>query len=299
MCQAAVVSVSSTVTCQALEPLVAHLVARVSQAAQHQRPAGHRPLDQLLAHRRTARIPEMSDLRHHIPVSWPTPAVVQSQDINGKSVHTLHLEEGIEGRHHEPERSGEGAAGGGADQGDARQHPVLERGRQRPVAQSHRRPAAADQFARAHAQKVGGAAGDVLGARPRQVRLLPVAVDHQQPAALGGFVHGMRHHFDPRQVPAHADTRVQFGIVIARQIDQPRPGARLLPQGADHPGVAARPVVAPAQALQVEDVAHQIPGIGVVAGQEAQQLLRLRQTRAEVEVGQKNRAVVLTLHRAP
>ncbi len=117
-----------------------------------------------------------------------------------------------------------------------------------------------------------------------------VAVRDQQPLARGRDVHDFIRHFYITE--GQADELPHHGIVVARHIDHARSLARAAQEFLHHIVVRLRPVPATAQLPAVQNVANQIQRVRFVVLQEIEQELGLATGRAEVDVGDPERAVV-------
>ena len=78
--------------------------------------------------------------------------------------------------------------------------------------------------------------------------------------------------------------------MITRDIDQSRPLARLAQQFLDDVVVRLRPMPAGGELPAIDDVAHQIDGFRIVMAKEIKELLGLAGARAEMHIGDEQRA---------
>jgi hypothetical protein len=127
--------------------------------------------------------------------------------------------------------------------------------------------------------------------QPRRVahhRVELVAVQHQQPRAIGRYMNGAIDQLDATEM--HAREVAQELVVIAGNIDDPRALARL-PQKLLHDiAVALRPVPRFPEPPSVDDVADQVDRVGVMPAQEIDKPFRAAPARAKVEIGEKKGA---------
>ena len=109
-----------------------------------------------------------------------------------------------------------------------------------------------------------------------------VAVQHHQPAPVGGRVEGRAADFDIAEI--HAAERADHLVVIARDIDDPRAALGTLEDAPDNIGVFGRPVDLLLQPPAVDDVADQIQGFAARIFQKMQQLFGTGPWRSEMRV---------------
>ena len=115
-----------------------------------------------------------------------------------------------------------------------------------------------------------------------------VAMHHQIAFGLGADMDGALHHLDPAEMGA-VITAQEF-VVIAGNVNDAGALARLAQQLLHHVVVRLRPIPARFQRPAIDDVADQIDGFGFVEAQEIEKLVGLAAARAEMHVGQKQRA---------
>jgi len=134
--------------------------------------------------------------------------------------------------------------------------------------------------------------GQPLGVLDHAVEL--VAVDDQEPLAVGGAVFGLAADGDAAEVqPGVLPRRL---VVVAGHVDHPRALARLAQHLLHHVVVALLPVPRLLQLPAVDDVADQVQGVGLVVAQEVEQEGGLAAGGAEVDIGNPDGAVAL-VHR--
>src|SRR5262245_23028795 len=115
-----------------------------------------------------------------------------------------------------------------------------------------------------------------------------VAMHHQVALAIGRHVYRVFHHVDAAEM--RAVVVAQELVVVARNVHHARALARLAQELLHHVVVSLRPVPGRLQRPAVDDVAHEIDGVGFVIAQEVEQLVGLAALHAEMNVGQKQRA---------
>jgi hypothetical protein len=115
-----------------------------------------------------------------------------------------------------------------------------------------------------------------------------IAVGHDIPPAIGGDMKCVLGDHDAAKM--RPEIIAQELVVVARNIDEPRSLAGLPQELLDDVVVRLRPVPAGAQLPSVDDVADQIDGVGVMMAKEIQQLLGLACARAEMHIGNEQRA---------
>ena len=175
-----------------------------------------------------------------------------------------------------------------ADEGHRILHLLLDMGRYRPVGQAQ--PAAQpvvmdiqlEQQLVAHVPRPGEPA--VI----EHHRIIFIAVAHQQAAAIGGGVDGLQRDLHPAK--GEAGIGAQHLVVIAGDIDDARALGRQLEHAAHHIIVALRPVPAALQLPAIDDVPHQIEGVGLDGLEEIEQQIGIAARRAEVDVGNPHAA---------
>ena len=136
-------------------------------------------------------------------------------------------------------------------------------------------------------QRIGAVAqeGEPPGVAHDQVEL--ISVDHEVAPAVGAFVNGMFGEFDPTE--AGADVIPQELVVVAWDVDQPRPLADLAQELLYDVVVRLRPVPARFEAPAVDDVPDKINKVSIVAPEEVQQERRLASLRSEVDIRKEKR----------
>ena len=112
-----------------------------------------------------------------------------------------------------------------------------------------------------------------------------IAVRDEQAQPVGRRVHAVAMDLDA--VEARAAIVAQAFVVVARHEHQPRAAAHLVQQGLHHVAVGLRPHRAALDAPEVDDVADQIDGLGLVVLQEIQQRVGAAAAGREVHVGQE------------
>ena len=145
---------------------------------------------------------------------------------------------------------------------------MLEILRQRPIAQTQAVAGAVEPMVQHQDDGIELVAqvGEPLGILDHAVVL--VAMGDPEAAPVGGMVFGLQPYLDA----AEEMLVVLAGefIVVARDIDDARALAHFAQQLLHHIVVGLRLVPALLQAPSIDDVAHQIKGIRVVAAQEVQ-----------------------------
>ena len=166
---------------------------------------------------------------------------------------------------------------------------VLEVGRQRPVGQAEL--AAAPVVGRVDAERggVGPVAQDGEPARVAHDAVELVTVDDQQFAAVRRRVDGLFLH--PHLAEGELAVLPRRLVVVARDVDDVGAFARLAHDLLHHVVVGLRPVPPALEPPAVDDVAHQVEMLALVALQEVEQQFGLAAARAEMDIGQENRAV--------
>ena len=170
-------------------------------------------------------------------------------------------------------------------------HFALEVFRQRPVGQPHARAQAVEvpvELERELVERVTHV-GQPLGALDHAVE--QIAVHHPQLAAVGRLVDPLLGHVDAAEVVVQVLAREL--IVVAGDEDHARALARLAQQLLDHVVVRLRPVPVPLELPAVDDVADQEQRVALGVLEEVQQRPRLAAGRAQVQVGDPQRAVAL------
>jgi hypothetical protein len=109
-----------------------------------------------------------------------------------------------------------------------------------------------------------------------------VAMDDQQLAPIRGAVQRAPR---DRQAAVFADVFAQQFIVVAGNIDNPGAFASFAQDFLDHVVVGLRPVAAPAQTPDIEQIADDIEGLELVIAQELQDGIRVAAARPQMEIG--------------
>ena len=115
-----------------------------------------------------------------------------------------------------------------------------------------------------------------------------VAVDHPEPAAVGGLVNPFIGDLDAAEVVLHVLAREL--VVIARHEDHARALAHLAQELLHDVVVRLRPVPGAAQLPAVDDVADEVERLAFHVPEEREQLAGLAAGCAEVQVGDPDRA---------
>ena len=118
-----------------------------------------------------------------------------------------------------------------------------------------------------------------------------VAVHDEIALSVGCDVYGVAHDLDAAE--GQADELARELVVVARHEDHARAMAHLAQQFLDDVVVHLRPVPAGAQPPPVDDVADQKDRVRVVVAQEIQDQMRLAAARAQMHIGQEDRAIAL------
>jgi hypothetical protein len=101
-------------------------------------------------------------------------------------------------------------------------------------------------------------------------------------------VHGLADDVDAAEM--QVEIVAQHLVVVARHVDDARALARLAQQLLDDVVVRLVPVPAALQPPAVDDVADEVDRLGVVVAQEVEQEVGLAAGRAEMDVGEPDRA---------
>jgi hypothetical protein len=115
-----------------------------------------------------------------------------------------------------------------------------------------------------------------------------VTVHDEIAPPLGGGVHNVLVDLDAAE--AQAGIIAQALVVVARNEHEAHALARLAQQLLQHVVVRLRPMRAAAHLPEVDDVADQIDGVGFAVPKQVEQLRSLRRARAQVDVGDEERA---------
>ena len=129
--------------------------------------------------------------------------------------------------------------------------------------------------------------GQPLGIAHDDIEL--VAVDHEIAPPVGGGVHGLVLDLDAAEVGTAV--LAQRLVVVAGYEHDARALARLAQQLLDDVVVRLRPDGAAPDPPEVDDVAHEVDGLGVVFLQEIEQQIGLRCPRPQMHVRDKQRAI--------
>ena len=116
-----------------------------------------------------------------------------------------------------------------------------------------------------------------------------VAVRDEVPPSVGGYEGRLRHHLDAAEM--RSGVGAHHLVVVAGNDDDPGAGLGLGEEGLDHVVVRLRPVPAAPDPPAVEDIAHEVVGVGFVATEEVEQQVRLASRRSEMDVRQEYCAV--------
>ena len=119
-------------------------------------------------------------------------------------------------------------------------------------------------------------------ARVRHDAVEMIAVHHQKPPSVGGFVDGVAGDFDARKTQARIVA--EDFVVVARNIDDASPGIGLAQDFVDHRVVAVVPKPRARQTPSVDNVADEIKHVAFVVHEEIEKHLRLATARAEMRV---------------
>jgi len=122
-------------------------------------------------------------------------------------------------------------------------------------------------------------------------------MDDQVTLAAGGHVDGILDHLDAAKM--RAVIVAQKLVMIAGNVKQPDALARLPQQLLHDVIVKLRPIPRGLQLPAVDDIAHEIDGVGFVVAQEVEKLVRLAAARSEMDVRQKQRSNPAGLTRQP
>ena len=117
-----------------------------------------------------------------------------------------------------------------------------------------------------------------------------VAVDDEQPAAVGGGMDVGVPHLDAAEV--RAEVVAKELVVVARQVDHARAFPRLPQELLRHVVVRLRPIPGAPQPPAVHDVADEVDRLGIVVAQEIEEQVRLAAARSQMHVGDEQGAYV-------
>lgn len=117
-----------------------------------------------------------------------------------------------------------------------------------------------------------------------------VAVNHQEPPALLGDMRGFAHQAHSAKV--HVDIVAQRFVMVAGNVDDLGSFTRLAEQLLNDVVVALIPIDRLAQPPAVDDVADQVQVLGFGMAEKIEQELGLAAARAEVDIGDPDRAVL-------
>jgi hypothetical protein len=115
-----------------------------------------------------------------------------------------------------------------------------------------------------------------------------IAVGDQQFAPIGGVVDRIERNLDPAEI--HARIGPQHLVMVAGDQHHASAAVRHLEHPADHFVVGFGPVPALAQPPAIDDIADQIERLTFVRTQEIEQQLGVAAARAQVDVGNPDRA---------
>eukprot|EP01132_Coremiostelium_polycephalum_P011880 gene11880-14531_t len=118
-------------------------------------------------------------------------------------------------------------------------------------------------------------------------------MDHEEFAAVSGFVHRAVHDLDAAEMRA-LEIAQEF-IVVAGDVEDARALAALAQEFLHDVVVLLRPVPAAAQTPSIDDVADQIDRIRIVILQKVQEKGRLGAFGTKMHIGQKERAKLTCL----
>ena len=168
-------------------------------------------------------------------------------------------------------------------------YPVLQVGRQRPVAKAERPPGDVEPGVQRQRQGVGIIAdeGQPLGVFNDAVEL--VAVQHQEAPPVGSHVDGVSQHHDPAE--AAADEGSETLVVVSRNIDDLGALARLAQKLLDDVVMFLTPRPVPLQPPSIDDVANQVQVVGLRMLQEVQQKIDITSTSPKMNVRDKDRTI--------
>ncbi len=122
--------------------------------------------------------------------------------------------------------------------------------------------------------------GEPAGVAHHNVEL--VAMDDQEPPAVGGLVDDMVHHFDPAEL--HAQEFAGEFVVIARNEHHAGALAHLAQQFLDDVVMGLRPIPARFEPPAVENVADEEEFVGLVVFEKIQQQFGLASACAKMNI---------------
>jgi hypothetical protein len=160
--------------------------------------------------------------------------------------------------------------------------------RQRPVGKAQPPAQRIEDAIDGDGNVIGLAAEQREPARLRHHEIEVVAMNHEIAPPVAGRVNGMLDDLDATEV--HAVIVAQELVVIAGDIDDARPLARLAQELLHHVVVRLRPVPARAELPPVDDVADEIDRVGIVVAEKVEQPVGLTALCAEMHVGNEQRA---------
>ena len=161
--------------------------------------------------------------------------------------------------------------------------PVLERRRQRPVRVAQPLARRGDDRVQRERRLVGPRADPAQPRREAHDAVELVAVQDQEPPAVGERVHVVTSDEDTAEREARELARRV--VVVARHVDHLGPLPHLPEQLLDHVVLGLRPGPRPRQRPPVHDVADEHPALGVVLAEEVEHAPGLAAAHAQVEVG--------------
>src|SRR5262249_19033483 len=116
---------------------------------------------------------------------------------------------------------------------------------------------------------IGRAGEQNLERAALQDRVELVPMEHQQPAAGAGRMHGSALNLDVAETDA--DERAQVLVVVAGNVDYARPLLALLQEQAQRFSVGLGPVERAPETLEVDDVADEVERVAARPAQEIEQ----------------------------
>ena len=165
--------------------------------------------------------------------------------------------------------------------------------RQRPVGQIEPPPHRVDRHVQAHQRAIGSVADIGEPAVRQRDDVEFIAMQHQQAAAVGGFVDRLAADLDPAEI--EAGELPEHLVMIAGDIDDAGATLGALQDAPDDVVMRGGPVEALLQAPAVDDVADQIQRVAVDVVEEIDQHVGVAAARAQVDVGNPDRAVAASL----
>ena len=160
--------------------------------------------------------------------------------------------------------------------------------RQRPIWESQPAPYTVEDTVGGNGEVVGAVAKQREPARLRHNEVEDVAMDHEIAASVSPLMDRVLNDLDAAGMRA-AVAAAQKLIVIAGDVDDACAFARLAQQFLHHVVVRLRPVPTRPQRPTVDDIAHEVDGVGFVPAEEIEQSLGLAAPHAEMHIGEKQR----------